>query len=98
MPLNKPETIKAAQARRDMLRRLTEVETQRDQTIDRVTADVTLTIKRVQQLVAVMTDAPSGTFTADEQAFPVAILDDLSASVDTLSASLKAAIADAKGA
>lgn len=94
----KPDSIIAGQARIDLLARIKEVEALRDRTVIEVTQKVGATLQGVADIAALAGAAPAGTFSADEVAYAATILDDLDASVDSLSAQLKASIASAKGA
>ena len=94
----KPDSIIAGQARIDVLARIKEVEALRDRTILEVQQKVGATLQGVADIAALAGAAPAGTFSAEEVAYATTILDDLDASVDSLSAQLKASIAAAKGA
>ena len=94
----KPDSIIAGQARIDVLARIKEVEALRDRTITEVQQKVGATLQGVADIAALAGAAPAGTFAAEEVAYATTLLDDLDASVDSLSAQLKASIAAAKGA
>jgi NAD+--asparagine ADP-ribosyltransferase len=94
----KPDSILSGQARIDVLNRIKEVEALRDRTITEVQQKVGATLQGVADIAALAAAAPADTFSAEEVAYAATILDDLDASVDSLSAQLKASIAAAKGA
>ncbi|NBQ50590.1 MAG: hypothetical protein EBY40_07675 [Marivivens sp.] len=94
----KPDSIKAGQARIDVLARIKEVEALRDRTVVEVQQKVGACLQGVADISALAAAAPADTFSADEVAYAVTILDELDAQVDSLSAQLKASIAAAKGA
>ena len=94
----KPDSIKSGQARIDVLARIKEVEALRDRTVIEVQQKVGACLQGVADIAALAGAAPVDTFSADEVAYAVTILDELDAQVDSLSATLKASIAAAKGA